>query len=133
MKRTKRTLSLLIALAMVLLSATTAFADTCGTYSIFGSDNRVKVNSSSGSNYSICKIKITFNNGDVEYGTGFLISSTKVVTAGHVLHYKDKSGNPKTAKKLQLFFGCSGTNTNYTYKASAKVDCTSENIYYPPE
>ncbi len=130
MKRTKRTLSLLVALAMVLLSATTAFA---GTYSIFGDDNRVRVTSSSGSNYSICKIKITFDNGDVEYGTGFLISSTEVVTAGHCLHYKKKDGTPKTAKKLELFFGCSGTNTNYTYKAHASVDCTSKNIYYPPE
>ena len=83
MKRTKRTLSLLVALAMVLLSATTAFA---GTYSIFGDDNRTSVSTTSGTNYSICKIEITYDTGAVEYGTGFLISSTKVITAGHVLH-----------------------------------------------
>ncbi|MCI8908654.1 MAG: trypsin-like serine protease [Angelakisella sp.] len=125
MKRTKRTLSLLVALAMVLLSATTAFA---GTYSIFGDDDRTSVSTTSGTNYSICKIEITFDNGDVEYGTGFLTSSTKVITAGHVLRYKKKDGTPKTAKKLKLYFGCTGTKTA---NEIVEVDCTSENIYYP--
>lgn len=133
MKRTKRTLSLLIALAMVLLSATTAFAGTCGTYSIFGDDDRTVVKSTSGSNYSICKIFITFSDNSKAVGTGFLTSSNKVVTAGHCLYYKDTSGNPKTAKSLKLWFGCSGTNSNPKYTVETSVTCTTDNIYVPSQ
>ena len=128
----KKKISMLIALTLILMTATTAFAGGEGIvpYSIFGDDNRTAVSSTSGSNLSICKIKITFDDNSIGYGTGFLISSTKVVTAGHNLHAYTSKG-AKNATKLDFYFGCSGTNANHTYSASRSVTVSSKNTYYP--
>lgn len=127
----KKMLSLILVVTMLMMTATTAFADAASPFSIFGDDDRVRVSSTSGKNYSICKIKINYSDDTVEYGTGFLISADKVVTAGHVLHYPTKDGTVRDAVKLTFYFGCSGTNNNYTYKESQTVTCTAENTFYP--
>ena len=124
----KKMLSLILVAAMLMMTATTAFADPSSPFSIFGDDDRVPVTSTSGKNYSICKIKTVYSDDSVGYGTGFLISSTKVVTAGHNVHYKTKAGKPKTAKSLVLYFGCS---KNGTVKETVSFDCTADNLYYP--
>lgn len=123
----KKILSLVIAFAMVAMTAMTAFADTASPYSIFGKDNREKVTSTSGTNYSICKIYTTYTDGSVSYGTGFLINSKKVVTAGHVIAPKGSSATPKT---MTLYFGCNGT-TNSGIKET--VTCDSNHLYAPTQ
>lgn len=119
-------LSLIVAIVTVAMMATTAFASSVNPFSLFGDDDREPADSTSGSNYSICKIKITYPNS-IKYGTGFLVNSKKVVTAGHVLH-SQKDGD---ATKLELYFGCSGTNSNPYKKVTVPVTCTSQNTYYP--
>lgn len=129
----KKLLSLILVFAMVAMTATTAFADTISPFSIFDGDDREEVPSTSGTNYSICKIYTLFDDNTIAYGTGFLISSTKVVTAGHVLHYKNSSGTPKTAKYMEFYFGCSRTNSKPNKGKIKTLNCNSKNIFFPDE
>lgn len=94
---------------------------------IFGNDDRYSVTSTTGKNLSIAKLKITYSDNSVGYGTGFLLSSTKVATAGHCLSIEKSDGTVKTATKIVLYFGCSGTNSNHTYSGNRTVNCTSSN------
>ena len=132
----KKKFLLLISLMLALsLTTMTAYAGTgtASPFSIFGEDDRVKVSSTSGSNLAICKIAITYDNGTVGYGTGFLIDSTTVVTAGHCLHAEKSDGTAKDAVSVVCYFGCSGPNYNPSYYASRSVTCTDENTFWPDE
>ena len=82
----KKIISIFLALSLVIVSAISVFAGGEGmSRTIFGNDDRYTVTSTSGKNLSIAKLKITYNDGSVGYGTGFLLSSTKVATAAHCL------------------------------------------------
>lgn len=130
----KRMLSLILVFSMLTMTATTAFADSASPFSIFGKDDRKVVSSTSGLNYSICKIYIKYSDNTVGYGTGFLVDSNKVVTAGHALCYKSsKIDGDKVATHVTLYFGCSGTNDAYSAKKTVSQDCSAGNIYYPDE
>ena len=124
----KKIISIFLALSLVIVSAISVFAGGEGiSRTIFGNDDRYTVTSTSGKNLSIAKLKITYNDGSVGYGTGFLLSSTKVATAGHCLSIEKSNGTVKAATKVVLYFGCSGTNSNHTYSGSRTVNCTSSN------
>ena len=118
-----------------LLMTTVAFAGAgsggISPYTIFGDDDRVAVNSTSGSNLAICKMYISYDDGSYGYGTGFLIDSTTVVTAGHCLHAEKSNGTAKDAVSVVCYFGCSGSNASHTYAASRSITCTDENTYWP--
>jgi len=130
----KKVLSFILVFAMITMTATTAFADSGAPFSIFGVDDREIVPSTSGSNYSICKIKIKYSDGTTNYATGFLVDSNKVVTAGHALCYKSSVvDGSKVATHVDLYFGCSGTNEVPVVKKSYSQDCSVSNLYYPDE
>lgn len=130
----KKTLSFVLVVSLLAMTCTTAFADAANPFSIFGTDDRKIVSSTSGSNYSICKIYIEYSDDTVGYGTGFLVDSNKVVTAGHALCYKSsKVDGQKVATRVVLYFGCSGTNNSYTAKKTVSQTCSAGNLYYPDE
>lgn len=135
MKNMKKLMAALMAAAMVVNAGTTVFAGDpdsgimpSSIFTKLEDDTRYKANSTTTPYLSICKLLITYNDGTSAGGTGFLISPTKVVTAGHCLSYKSKK-----ATSIQLMFGVTGTNTNHTQKFYRKVDCTTKNTIVPSE
>lgn len=128
MKNYKRIISITLAICLCLSLACISFAgEPTGARSLFGDDNRYEVTSTSGRNLSIAKLIITYSDGQTEGGTGFLLSSTKVATAGHCLLKKRSNGNTVTATQIVLYFGCDGTNQNHTHTYKRTVNCTSSN------
>ena len=67
----KKTLSFVLVVSLLAMTCTTAFADAANPFSIFGTDDRKIVSSTSGSNYSICKIYI-------EYSSAFAVIFGKI-------------------------------------------------------
>lgn len=66
--------------------------DLITPYSIIGSDDRTKVGAEICTPYSrICYLEITWPDGTIGRGTGWLYSRNRVATAGHCL-YKEKYG-----------------------------------------
>lgn len=124
----KKIISTMLLISLCFMLSINSFAgEPSSSKTIFGNDDRYTVTSTSGRYKSIAKLKITYDDGSVGYGTGFLLSSTKVATAGHCISVENSSGNIKTATKIVLYFGCSGTNSNHSYAASRTVNCTSSN------
>lgn len=96
----KRILSLLLAVAASTMAfSTVAFAEElprktprdAETFSIFGTDNRVKVTDTTeeGAN-AVCNLTLKFKNSNgvtvTRYGTGFLYSDNTMGTAGHCVY-----------------------------------------------
>lgn len=128
MKNYKRIISITLAICLCLSLACISFAgEPTGARSLFGNDDRVVVTSTSGRNLSIAKLYINYEDGSYGYGTGFLLSSTKVATAGHCLLTKNDDGDTIEATKITLYFGCSGTNSNHSHTYRTVVNCNSSN------
>lgn len=128
MKSYKRIISIALAICLCLSLTCISFAgEPNGARTIFGDDDRYEVTSTSGQNLSIAKLLITYEDGKTEGGTGFLLSSTKVATAGHCLLKKNSSGNIVAATQIVLYFGCDGTNQSHTHTYKRTVNCTSSN------
>lgn len=124
----KKICSILLSICLCFAFSVYSIAGEPGnSRTIFGNDDRYTVTSTSGQYLSIAKLKITYDDESVGYGTGFLLSSTKVATAGHCISIEKDDGSIKTATKIVLYFGCSGTNRNHSYYASRTVNCTSSN------
>lgn len=75
--------------------------------SIIGDDDRVRINATTDLPWRrICALRITFKNGRVYRGTGFLIGPRAVATAGHCVYLKSEGG---WAKSIEVSPGASGT------------------------
>lgn len=123
----KKILSLVIAFAMVAMTAMTAFADTATPYTIFGDDSREWVQITTSSPYSaICNLTITWSDKSKTYGTGFLISPTRVATAGHCLYNKSTGA---TATKIKVVPGETPSKQPYSYQEvtdTSKFHCSEK-------
>ncbi len=127
----KKLVSVLLSLAMIaglsMVPVSAADAPGIDPQTIFGKDERYVVNAQKAPYISIGKMVITYEDGSVVGGTGFLISPTKLVTAGHcLLSYQKKS----PAKQIDIYFGM---NAEYDYTYSTVVECDSTNIILPSE
>lgn len=69
---------------------------------------------------SIARIRITWSDGSIEYGTGVAVGDGVVLTAAHCLYDPEER---KSAQRLDLYFGQNG---NYYYKSA-----TGKQYYLP--
>ena len=68
---------------------------------IIGADNRVRVNPTTAYPWrAICALKITARNGQRYIGTGWLIGSRTVITAGHCVFMHDAGGWPASIEVI---------------------------------
>lgn len=85
-------------------------------FTILGNDGRVKVNNPTLDPYSkIAALTIQWPNGNISFGTGFMVSENCMLTAGHCV-YSLKYGKP--AAKIKAYFGLNGASYSYVYNAS---------------
>ncbi|WP_280737054.1 MULTISPECIES: trypsin-like serine protease [unclassified Enterococcus] len=85
---------------------------------IIGSDNRVRVTSTTKfPNSAVVHIQATFSNGKTYIGSGNMISSTSVLTAGHVVYNKDMGW----AVNVQVFPGVNGSKAPYGTTSGKKL------------
>lgn len=125
MKKFRKMMALVICLAVCLMSVSVGFADG-PQKTIFGKDGRRKVTDEETleSPYSaVCNLTIKWSNGTTTYGTGFLISDTRVVTTAHCL-YNRKTG--ATAKSIIVAPGDRVSGHPFGRK-------TATSFHYPPE
>lgn len=123
----KKILSLVIAFAMVALTAMTAFADTATPYTIFGVDSRKPVSPTTMSPYNaVCNLTITWSDKTVTYGTGFLISPSRVVTTAHCMYDRSKK---ISATSIVVAPGDTPGNHPYGRKTADKAS----QFHYPSE
>ncbi len=130
----KKLMSVLLSLTMIASLSTipVSAADDPGIdpQTVFGEDERYVVNAQKSPYISIGKMLITYEGLPAkEAGTGFLISPTKFVTAGHCL-MKETDDGCHYATKIEIYFGM---NSRYNYKYSTVVECDSTNTFLPSE
>lgn len=120
-------------------NASGAAADLLGgtganTRSVIGTDNRTRVSNANVYPYTaVARLDITCQDGGVTYGSGALIGSRILATAGHVLI----DGNGNLPKSLKVEFGKNGSSTYYTtsnvksyiYKADYGTKVAMEDDY----
>lgn len=136
MKFIKRLLSSVLAMAMALsIAITPCYASIFDGSSIADGDDRYTVTSTSGKNLSICKMIITYDDGSTGLGgTGFLVNSTKVITAAHCLRTLKSSGSGyKTASSITFSFGASGSNNSHTATYTRTEDVTMDSNMFVPD
>lgn len=140
MKTLKFITSLILAVSCLLASGQVAIAadevpepDTDGTYvmtagynpfagtsrSIIGDDDREIVDSTSTYPYSaIGYLNITFSDGCTAKGTGFMVSSNCMLTAGHCLMCDEHNSD---VNSMTIYFGYT-TTPSYLKKVKATTD-----------
>ncbi|MBN1216764.1 MAG: trypsin-like serine protease [Candidatus Lokiarchaeota archaeon] len=93
--------------------------------SIIGSDNRKKVSSTNIYPYTaVCKLIMTFPNGDTYSGSGAIIDGFHVLTAGHCLYYSSLGG---WATSIMVIPAMDGFIRPFEYAWSRSL--TISNIY----
>jgi V8-like Glu-specific endopeptidase len=125
MKKFRKVMALAICLAICLMSVSVGFADGMKR-TIFYPDTREKVPNADTvkSPYSaVCNLTINWSDGTKTYGTGFLISDTRVVTTAHCM-YNRKTG--ATAKSIIVAPGDRVSGHPYGTK-------TAKSFHYPDE
>lgn len=68
---------------------------------IIGNDDRVRITATSNQHWRrVCALRITFPNGSVYRGTGFLIGKRTVATAGHCVYLANQGGWAKSVEVI---------------------------------
>lgn len=112
---------------MVAMTAMIAFADTATPYTIFGEDSRKPVSPTTKSPYNaVCNLTITWSDYTVTYGTGFLISPSRVVTTAHCMYDRSKK---ITVSSIKVASGDTLGNHPYSTKTASKAS----QFHYPSE
>lgn len=89
----KKYLGIILALVVLTTSVLSASATPVSPYTIFGDDDRWVVTDTTVSPYSsVCNLTITYANGKIGYGTGFMVSKNNMATAAHCLYDHTKGG-----------------------------------------
>lgn len=123
----RKFLAVLLAMATLLAFANMGYAENIHPFTIFKPDERVKITDTTESPYSaVCNLTITWSNGSVTYGTGFLISSTRVATVAHCMYNRS---NGATATSIIVAPG--DTVTGHPY--GRKTVTGSSNFKYPAQ
>ena len=92
-------------------------------FSIIGGDGRFKVTDTTKFPYSaICKIEITWPNGDVSPGTAWMYHDNIAITAGHCVYDNQRGGWAKTIKVLP---GKNGSSNPYGMAYSRTMHTSS--------
>lgn len=93
----KKFLAVLLAMCLSLGMTSLAYANDITPYTIFGPDDRAIITNTKDDPYNaVCNLTITYTNGEVRYGTGFMVSDRNVATAGHVLYDSTQGGWAKS-------------------------------------
>jgi V8-like Glu-specific endopeptidase len=87
---------------------------------VIGIDDRVMVPDTSTTPWRcICHLEITYDSGQVGFGTGWFAGERTVVTAGHCLYTR---GTPsRQAKQVRVIPGRNGTLAPYGYVRSGRI------------
>ncbi len=81
---------------------------------VIGIDDRVRVPDTSATPWRcICHLEITFDSGQVAFGTGWFAGKRTVVTAGHCLY--TRGATPRKATQVRIIPGRDGTVAPYGY------------------
>jgi V8-like Glu-specific endopeptidase len=88
---------------------------------VIGVDDRVIINDTSVTPWRcICHLEITYDSGQVGFGTGWFAGPRAVITAGHCLYTR---GTPaRTARQVRIIPGRNGTVAPYGYVVATKFD-----------
>ncbi|WP_218932685.1 trypsin-like serine peptidase [Roseimaritima multifibrata] len=85
------------------------------TEAVIGDDDRVRIRNTNEYPYSaICSLEIVARTGRQFVGTGFLVDSNTVVTAGHCLFMPDQGG---WAKQIRVYPGRNGAGEAQAFAA----------------
>ena len=83
---------------------------------IIGEDDRVRIRNTDEYPYSaICSLEITALTGRVFVGTGWLVDSTTLITAGHCVFLPEQGG---WAKRVRVVPGRNGASTDQSFLAT---------------
>lgn len=98
-----------------------------GLNSVLGRDDRRRITDTTTFPYrTICKLKITYPNGETRGGTGFLVSRRTVLTAGHCVHSRGRGG---WATRIEVIPGMNGSSSapfgSVTVGSSALISNTA--------
>lgn len=92
---------------------------TIGAYSVIGADNRTKITATTTYPWRTqCKVLIRFPDGSNFVGSGTLIQSKYVITAGHCVY---DSGHGGWATRLEVIPGLNGTYRPYGSAFATKM------------
>jgi glutamyl endopeptidase len=81
---------------------------------VIGVDDRVRVPDTSATPWRcICHLEITFDSGQVAFGTGWFAGKNTVITAGHCLY--TRGATPRKARQVRIIPGRDGTMAPYGY------------------
>ena len=86
---------------------------------IIGSDNRSQITNTTAFPYcAICSLRIEWPNGDVEDGTGAVITRMSILTAGHCVYQAERGGY---ANRITVIPGRNGTEQPLGSYATSNV------------
>lgn len=99
-----------------------------GTSTIFGTDDRVSIPDTTSAPYNaVCRLVITYQNGAVAYGTGFIYGSNVLATAAHCLY--DTSGGRGGQVSSITVYPAAGSS-GFPFE-SRTVDVSNATFHYP--
>lgn len=107
------------------LDASKATAPTYGVAGkpedVIGIDDRVRIPDTSVTPWRcVCHLEITYDSGQVGFGTGWFAGPHAVITAGHCLYTR---GTPaRRARQVRVIPGRNGTLAPYGYVVATKFD-----------
>lgn len=86
---------------------------------IIGADNRTKITNTTAFPYcAICSLRIEWPNGDVEVGTGAVITRKSILTAGHCVYQAERGGY---VSRITVIPGRNGTEQPLGSYATSNV------------
>ena len=97
---------------------------------IFGTDDRVRVGDATASPYqAVCRLVITYQNGETGHGTGFLYAPNLVATAAHCL-YDTAQQRGGQVKQVEILPALDGEQMPY---GSVVADGSNSRLHYPAQ
>lgn len=86
---------------------------------IIGNDDRVRITATTNQHWRrVCALRITFPNGSVYRGTGFMIGKRTVATAGHCVYLANQGG---WAKSVEVIPGMNDANRPFGTAVSSNL------------